>query len=148
MSETTFKFTQYPPYSLHDSQITKIEVTEDEIVFRFKGGFYENNSDEKKVNGKVIIQKPDLDFCSVHILSDDGFYGKFKGRKMSLPKFCSIFKKFTFEVTDELFGYNKAEYSGFLTAKVNGEKISKEMNISLYFSGNIIYKIKEIKNTP
>ena len=146
MSESTFKITQYPPYSLHDSQITKIEVTEDEIVFRFKGGFYENDSDEKKVDGKVIIQKPDLDFCSVHILSDDGFYGKFKGRKMSLPKFCSIFKKFTFEVKDELFGYNKADYSGFLTSKVNGEKISKEMEISLYFYGDIVYKIKNLKD--
>ena len=143
MKNTTYKFSNLPPYSLHDCSVNRIDASDEKITLYFKDGFEKNTENFTKVKGKVYIENPDLDFCCVEVLGKNGYYGKFNGKKLSLPKFISLFKKYEFEVVDQTYGFNRVQYSGFITYKKKSETITREMEICLYFTGNIVYLTEE-----
>ena len=116
----------------------KIKIIDDNIKLYFKNGFIELKSNYKQVNGNVLIEKVDLDFSNVYILSNSGKYGNFKGKKLSLYDFIKKYKKYRFEIIDEMYGYNQVSYCGYLHLP-NKNKL-KEIIISIYYSGNIIYE--------
>ena len=41
-----------------------------------------------------------------------GNYGKFNGEKLELERFIKRYKNYSFEIVDELYGYNQVLYSG------------------------------------
>lgn len=57
---------------------------------------------------------------------------------MSLTNFIKKYKKFRFEIIDEIYGYNQVSYCGYLYLP-NKNKL-KEIIISIYYSGNIVYE--------
>lgn len=134
----TYKYISSIPYSLHDMITNKIKITDDNIKLYFKNGFIELKSPYKQVVGNILIEKVDLDFSKVYILSSSGKYGSFKGKKMSLTNFIKKYKKFRFEIIDEIYGYNQVSYCGYLYLP-NKNKL-KEIIISIYYSGNIVYE--------
>lgn len=135
---TTYKHISSIPYSLHDMRTNKIEIINNDIKLYFENGFIELKSPYKQVDSNILIEKVDLDFSNVYILSNSGKYGNFKGKKLSLSKFIKKYKKYSFEIIDEMYGYNQVIYCGYLYL-YNKNKL-KEITISIYYSGNIIYE--------
>lgn len=129
------------PYSLHDMRINKIQIAETDINFIFENGYIENKEPFNRVDGTIMIKNVDYDFCSIHLLSDNGEYGNFTGRKISLKEFVEEFKEYSFEIVDELYGFNRVQYSGYLSLPKRRDFI--ECSMDFYYNGDLIYLTKE-----
>lgn len=138
---TEFKHNPPIPYSLHDMRISEIKIIDDKILFSFENGYVKLAEPYLQVDVKIIIEGVDFDFVSVQLYSKNGEYGKYQGEKLELADFLKKYNWTSFEVVDELYGYNQVLYSGFLSVKENNDFI--EMDISIYFAGNIIYDTAE-----
>jgi len=138
---TEFKHNPPIPYSLHDMRISEIKIIDDKILLDFENGYLKLAEPYHQVDGKIIIEGVDFDFVSVRLYGKNGEYGEYQGEKLELTDFLKKYNWISFEVVDELYGYNQALYSGFLSVKENDDYI--EMDISIYFSGNIIYETVE-----
>ncbi len=140
MNKTIYKHRLDLPYSLHDMRVQKIAIRGNSVEFFFENGYVECKEPYSQVDGSLEFEGVDLDFCCVELLSKNGEYGPFRGRKMTLTDFVGQYPEFFFEIVDELYGCNQAEYSGYLA--LPGEKDFLEMVIRLYFTGNMIYRTK------
>ncbi len=80
------------PYSLHDMIIKEIKTEENNITLIFQNGYTETTKPYKQVNGSIIIENADYDFCAVHLLSENGNYGNFKGKNSALKIFLKTLK--------------------------------------------------------
>ena len=82
-----------------------------------------------------------FDCTCVMLQSKWGNYGKFNGEKLELEHFIKRYKSYSFEIVDELYGYNQVLYSGYLSILETEDLV--QMDISIYFTGKIIYDTKE-----
>ncbi len=139
--KTEYKHNPPTPYSLHDMVVNRIAVDGDRIILEFKHGYRSLVEPCRQVEGNIVINKVDYDFCCVILQSKNGSYGKFQGEKLRLKEFLEKYDKYGFEITDEMYGYNQVLYSGYLS--VAGEEKLIEMEISIYFAGNIVYETEE-----
>ncbi len=104
-------------------------------------------SDEKltepfeQVEGNITIEGVDFDCTCVMLQSKWGNYGKFNGEKLELEHFIKRYQNYSFEIVDELYGYNQVLYSGYLSILETKDLV--QMDISIYFTGKIIYDTKE-----
>lgn len=138
---TEYKHNPSTPYSLHDMRVKKIAIQDETITLEFEYGYTKLIEPFEQVEGNVIIEGVDFDYTCVMLLSKWGNYGKFKGEKLALSRFIDRYKNYSFEVIDELYGYNQLLYSGYLSAI--GTEGLVQMDISIYFRGKIIYDTKE-----
>lgn len=138
---TLYKYKSDIPYSLHDMCICKIESIGESLKFYFEEGYESCTEPYPRVNGTITIEEVDYDFCDVYLLSDDGNYGTFTGRKLALLDFIEEYKAFSFEVIDENYGYNSVTYNGYLKLPERTDFI--ELTIAIYHFGNIVYETEE-----
>lgn len=129
------------PYSLHDMRINEIKTEGNNITLIFENGYTETTKPYRQVNGSIIIKNADYDFCAIHLLSENGNYGNFKGKKLSLKNFLKNFKEYSLEVIDELYGFNQAEYNGFIYLPDKENVI--EYSMSFYYTGSLVYITEE-----
>ena len=104
------------------------------------GGYVHRFYVEKNniVDGNITIQGVDFDYVTILLLNKNGEYGEFLGQKLSLDEFLGKYDKYSFEIVDELYGYNTVEYNGFLS--ILGQSECIEMTISIYHFGDIWYE--------
>lgn len=121
--------------------ICKIESIGESLKFYFEEGYESCTEPYPRVNGTITIEEVDYDFCDVYLLSDDGNYGTFTGRKLALLDFIEEYKAFSFEVIDENYGYNSVTYNGYLKLPERTDFI--ELTIAIYHFGNIVYETEE-----
>lgn len=138
---TNYKYKPTIPYSLHDMVVNKITHNEDAIHLQFDHGYVSLKEPYHQVDGNITIQGVDFDFVTVMLLSKNGGYGVFKGCKLSLDEFLAKYDAYSFEIVDELYGYNSVEYSGFLSVPRQNDLI--EMTLSIYHFGDIVYDTEE-----
>ena len=140
--QTTYSFKFDLPYSLHDSRICGIALDNNNIRLTFDGGYTALTAALNfPVDGDVTLFSADPEFCEVHLLSFYGQTGAFEGEKLSLEDFIARYPQFTFEVVDELFSYNQLMLTGFIT--VPGCDDLREMTMSVYFTGNIVFNTQQ-----
>ncbi len=118
-----------------------MEMVGEDLRLHFDHGYIALTEDFPQVEGNILLQKADLDFSCVHLLSDHGAYGDFRGKKLEIPEFLKDYSPFSLEITDEYYGYNTVVYGGYLSLPDREELI--ELSISLYYTGNIIYEVKD-----
>ena len=135
---TKYKYKSTIPYSLHDMVVTAISHDDDSIHLEFDGGYEKLDEICSRVDGNITIQGVDFDFVNILLLNKNGDYGQFLGQKLSLDEFLGKYDKYSFEIVDELYGYNTVEYSGFLS--ILGQRECIEMTISIYQVGDIWYE--------
>lgn len=129
------------PYSLHDMKINEIKTEGNNVTLIFENGYTETTKPYRQVNGSIIIKNVDYDFCAIHLLSENGNYGNFKGKKLSLKNFLKNFKEYSLEVIDELYGFNQAEYNGFIYLPDKENLI--EYSMLFYYTGGLVYITEE-----
>ncbi len=138
---TRYKYKSDVPYSLHDMRIERIEMMDQSLKLFFEQGYSQSCEPYKQVDGTIVFEEADLDFCFVYLLSKNGELGKFNGEKFTLPDFLKCYEDFSFEVTDENYGYNSVVYSGYLIFPENNNVV--EATIAMYYAGDIIYETEE-----
>ena len=139
--KTEYKHNPPIPYSLHDMLVKRITLQKESIKFEFEYGYVKLVEPYNQVDGSITIEGVDFDFVNVLVRNRMGEYGKFQGEKLELPEFLKKYDWISFEIIDELYGYNQVIYSGILL--VEGSEDFMEMDISIYFTGNIIYETAE-----
>lgn len=131
------------PYSLHDMQVNQMEWIGQDLKFHFSYGYVQLKEPFTQVDGDLLIQKVDPDSSYVYFLSENGKCEDFQGKKMELQQFLRDYPDISFEILDELYGYNMVSYSGYLS--LPGKVALIEMTMSLYYTGDIIYQVKDDK---
>lgn len=138
---TVYQHLSTIPYSLHDMCVQHIEVIGDTVKLHMAYGYVKTTEPYGQVDGDVLIEGVDFDFCSVYLLGDSTHYGDFYGRKLDFLAFLREYPSFSFEIIDELYGYHQVCYSGYLSLPKQDTLI--EVNICLYYNGNIIYETED-----
>ena len=139
---TRYKHETTIPYSLHDMRVIKMELKGKDLKLFFEHGYVELKEPYPQVEGNITIEEIDLDFADVYLLSRNGRLGGFRGKKMELAEFIEKYPDFvSFEIVDELYGYNTVRYSGWLLLPEANDFI--EMDMQMYFEGDIIYDTSE-----
>lgn len=122
-------------------ELRKLHFKKKAIKFEFESGYVKLEQPYNQVDGNITIEGVDFDFTSVLLQSKWGEYGNFQGEKLELSEFLRKYDYHSFEIVDELYGYNQVLYSGYLL--IEGIEDFIEMNLSIYFTGNIIYETVE-----
>ena len=123
------------PYGLHDMNTTRFEVCNKDILMRLQSGMHKISDPVKQVDGYVKFCNVDFDFCFVTIINELVNEGPITGEKMSFPNFIDRYQNFSFEIIDEVYGYNKTKFWGWLSA--GGDL--KECIIEFYHFGDMIF---------
>ncbi len=139
--ETKYRFQPAQPYGLHDMRICNMNIINRNLDLLFENGFIKIEEPYRQVNGTMTVERIDPDFSDVFLLGKNGKHGPFRGEKLALTDFIKRFPDFSFEVVDELYGYNKILYGGFVSLPEFNYMI--EMKLMIYYEGNIIYKTEE-----
>lgn len=139
--ETEYRFQPTQPYGLHDMRICSMNIMNGNLHFVFENGFVKPEEPYRQVNGSMTIECIDPDFSDVFLLSKNGKYGPFHGEKRTLTDFIRRFPTFSFEVVDELYGYNKILFRGFVSLPQCDHML--EIQLMIYYEGNIIYHTEE-----
>lgn len=138
---TRFKQQTDLPYSLHDMVVNKITCQNELVRLKFNHGYIKTKEPYPQVNGNITIEKVDKDCACVLLLSNFGQYSVFEGKKMSLEDFIDKYDEYSFEIVDEMYGFNQVEYIGYLSFPKKEDLI--QMSLSLYFTGDIVYETEE-----
>ena len=128
-----------PPYTLHDRNVTAIDVMENDIVMRTQSGILETISPYRLIDGFVEFHDVKWDFCYVYLLGVTGNVGVFTGEKMFLKDFLHRYKQFGFSIMDETYGYNMTKYNGYLTSN----RQFCECVIEIYHEGDMVFIAEE-----
>jgi len=83
----------------------------------------------------VEFHKVGWDFSYAYLLSVNGNTGSFSGSKMELREFIRSNPKPNFTILDETYGYNRTNYSGYITV----DDSFCECNIEIYHEGDMVF---------
>lgn len=131
------------PYSLHDSIVTELVKSEDQLTVRFQNGFVAATEPYPQVEGELVFAHVDWDFSSVYLLSyPDAFCGntgRFFGEKMALEVFLEMYGTTRFDLVDETYGFHLSKFDGFLSAE---DGCTYECKMEIYHLGDMQYLVK------
>ncbi|MBR1781462.1 MAG: hypothetical protein IJ751_08700 [Oscillospiraceae bacterium] len=140
MKETVLEYLPRP-YDLHDRTIAKLKLADGDLKIWMEDGLTVMREPYDLVAGYLLLQRVDLDDCQIFLLSKEGGFGKFKGKKLRLKDFFKKYKKCTFLVQDELHGYKQVQFSGLL--HLPGKDQPLEYNMTLRYKGDFLYMTDE-----
>lgn len=129
------------PFSLHDMVVNKITCQNDSVHIQFNHGYVSIKEPYSQVDGHITVENVDMDCACVLLLSQFGQYGDFAGTKMLLEDFIDQYDEYSFEIVDEMYGFNQVEYIGYLSNPKKEGCI--QMSLSMYFTGDIVYETEE-----
>lgn len=132
-----FKLRINMPYSLHDMVVNRIAYKNESVYLEFENGFESAEGDCTQADGKLVVENVDMDSSYALLLSKLGGYGGFDGVKMPLDDFIGQYGKCRFEIIDELYGFEQAEYIGYLHLPEDGGLM--QTSLLLYFNGDVVY---------
>ena len=114
---------------------TSFDMNDKDIIMRLQSGMYKISDIVEQVDGYIKFCNVDFDFCFVTIINELVNEGLITGEKMSFLTFVNRYQNFGFEIIDEVYGYNKTKFWGWLS--VYGEL--KECIIEIYHLGDMIF---------
>ena len=135
---TRFKAKIDMPYSLHDMVVSKITCHDESVCLEFKHGYMSTKEPYPQVEGHIFIENVDMDCACVLLLSKLGQYGDFTGTKIPLEDFVKKYDAYSFEIIDEMYGFNQVEYIGYF------ESVIKQM---WYMNIPVIRNLDSAKGT-
>jgi len=122
-------------YTLHDMNVISIEKHGRDLIMRTQSGIVKCEGLSLQVDGHVVFQNVELDFCNVYLMKSKGRYGKFEAEKITLEEFKNRYPVFGFSIMDEVYGYNQTKYWGFLTSN----REFYECVIEIYHTGDMLF---------
>ena len=100
-----------------------------------------DGQDHPDLQGNIVIEQVDPDFCEVVIQGKGGKKGGFRGEKLTITEFTEKYKSYSFEVIDEYYGWHRLHLAGWLWMPGT---YPKDMTLSIgYFKGDVVYNTDE-----
>ena len=91
-----------------------------------------------KVQGSIVVEGVDTDFCEVIVQGTCGKQGEFCGEALPIGTFTEKYRGFQFEIIEEYYGWHRLQLVGCLWMP---DAPVKNMTLSLgYFKGDVIYR--------
>lgn len=143
---TEYKHNPPIPYSLHDMRVKKIIIQDQTIALEFEDGYEKLTEPFEQVEGNITIEGVDFDCTCVMLQSKWGNYGKFNGEKLELEHFIKRYKNYSFEIVNELYGYNQVLYSGYLFIYLRNRRFSSNGHFNLLYGQNYL-RYKRVTNS-
>ena len=84
-----------------------LKIQDQTIALEFEDGYEKLTEPFEQVEGNITIEGVDFDCTCVMLQSKWGNYGKFNGEKLELEHFIKRYKNYSFEIVNELYGYNQ-----------------------------------------
>lgn len=122
-------------YSLHDLDITSIEMNGADLIIRTDSGLIRLGEANRQVDGYVEIHDVDWGYCYIYLFDSTGNVGPFGGEKMYLFSFLNERKGMSFSVMDEVYGAHHTKFFGHLLT--NGKRL--ECIIEIYHKGDMVF---------
>lgn len=129
------------PYSLHDMVVDKITCRDESVYLEFAHGYVSTQEPYPQVDGRITLEGVDMDSACVLLLSPLGRYGRFQGEKLTLEDFLKRYRRYSFEIVDEMYGFNQVKYTGYLSVPEKERVI--QTSLPFYFTGDIVYETEE-----
>ena len=131
------------PFSLHDSRIQRINVTEDTLCLGMDRIFQYQDDGERTFEGSILFTRTDVEECSILIFDHPfGYDGvkEFSGKRISLEEFQEKYPKAEFEITTEVYHGYDTMFQGWLWNQEN-DPVFAILNI--WNTGDMIYQVGE-----
>lgn len=139
MKETRYSPAPKQPYYLHDCRINEMHLENDNLTLTFEDGY--TGLDGAYVQGQIVVEGIDPDFCEVVILGRGIKTGGFRGERLTIEEFVRKYEGFHIEVINEYYGWHRLQYSGCLWMP---DRAPKDIMLSLgYFKGDVVYYTEE-----
>ncbi|MBQ2955036.1 MAG: hypothetical protein IJE08_01095 [Clostridia bacterium] len=122
-------------YSLHDLDITSMEMSGGNLIVRTDSGLIRLSDTKRQVDGYVEFNQVDWGYCYIYLFDFTGNVGPFGGEKKYLISFLDERKGMSFSVMDEVFGHNQTKFFGHLLT--NGKRL--ECIIEIYHEGDMVF---------
>lgn len=146
MDETRYQPDPKQPFGLHDCRIDGMRILGNNLELTLKDEFLRFKASDLEaqfVQGNIVIEGIDPEFCSVFIQGKGGKMGSFRGEKLSIEDFTEKYKEFNFEVINEYYGWHRLQFTGWLWMP---DTHPKDMTLSLgYFTGDVVYNTEQSK---
>ena len=147
MKEVILNKQQYQdyPYGLHDAVIQEIRLQGETVVLSLKDGIIVNREPFEKTGPAVIeIRNIDPDFCTLSWFKASE-KEKLKGKRVALTDILPLRPLGGLTLISEMHGFNKVRYQGVMFRKKKGSRASRmvEVELEIYFFGDLVYQIKE-----
>ena len=124
-----------PAYSLHDLDITSLEMNGTSLLLRTDSGLIKIGAPNRLVDGFVEFQTVDWGYCYIYLFDSSGNVGPFGGEKKYLISFLDERKGMSFSVSDEVYGVHQTKYFGHLLT--NGKRL--ECIIEIHHNGDMVF---------
>ena len=148
MEETRYQPNPKPPFGLHDCRIDGMRLFDKNLELTLKDEFLRFATPDRNaqfVQGSIIVEGVDLEFCDVIIQGKGGKKGGFRGEWLSIEEFTEKYRGFNFEVIYEYYSWHRLQFTGWLW--MPGVH-PKDMTLSLgYFTGDVVYRTEESKES-
>lgn len=146
MQETRYRPDPKQPFGLHDCRIDGMKINGKNLELTLKDEFLRfktTDSEAQFVQGNIVIEGIDPEFCDVIIQGKGGKKGGFRGEWLSIGEFTEKYKGFDFEVINEYYGWHRLQFTGWLWMPGTHPK---DMTLSLgYFTGDVVYNTEKSK---
>lgn len=133
------------PFSLHDSHIQKMTVSDNALILKVNKVFQYTDTEQRIYTGDIIFTKTDLEDCSMFIFDADVYRGDFQGKVIDLKEYLEHYPLAEFEIlTESYHGYNSI-YIGLL--RQEGKKTVSAI-LTLWNMGEMIYHLNFERSVP
>ncbi len=103
------------PFSLHDSRIKEIEISESTLSLKIDRVFQYTDDEEKWFSGVIDFTKTDMEECNILVFNTPyGYDGEksFSGNSLSLEEFKKQYPDAEFEIVTEGYCGYDTTYQG------------------------------------
>ncbi|MBE5845625.1 MAG: hypothetical protein E7302_15935 [Butyrivibrio sp.] len=131
------------PFSLHDSRIKEIEISESTLSLKIDRVFQYTDDEEKWFSGVIDFTKTDMEECNILVFNTPyGYDGEksFSGNSLSLEEFKKQYPDAEFEIVTEGYCGYDTTYQGWIW---QGENDPLFGIMSIWNMGDMIYRIED-----
>ncbi|MEF2738602.1 MAG: hypothetical protein U0O18_03290 [Clostridia bacterium] len=128
------------PFSLHDSRIVKIEISNDELIFNLDNVYEYRNGSEEYYPAKMKFKDIDFEECNIIIFDRQIGKGKFAGIRCGIKAFSENYEGAEFEILTETCGGYSTTLEGLIW-KDECEPVSGI--ITIWTMGDVVFEFEK-----
>ena len=131
------KITSNIPFSLHDSRITRMEVTDDSLTLFLDEVYEYKQNSEKYYPANMSFHDIDFEECNVLVFNKSVTNGSLSGVRYGIKEYINKFADTEFEILTESYGTYSTVLEGLVWRDGN-DPVSGIINI--WNTGDVVFK--------
>lgn len=137
--ELNKKITSNIPFSLHDSRIMRMEITNDFLTLFLDEVYEYKNNSEKYYPANITFNDIDYEECNILVFNKGVVNGRFSGVRYEIKEYINKFADTEFEILTESYGTYSTVLEGLVWRDGN-DPVSGIINI--WNTGDVVFKFE------